>query len=569
MMADKKLSYNQGGWTELTIDGVTNKVRQDCTGLIGGCLCFYDVIPQNSSVWTGIMLGPESEMAKTGFKCKKFTSWKDLEPGDIVVNDVHGEIFSRMEGDNAYVYNAGSTESICRAGDEIDNSTYSWVWQPQNPGKNCVKANEDGSYSSMGNDGESSTSTNFKNKTLGKITSWLSEFANRSIEGLISGNFDNDWDAFWEGIGSDDDSGDSDDELLDGNTKEEQIWNFFKEKGFSDEQIAGIMGNMQAESGFDPDVENASGHYGLAQWGDSRRTNLEEFAKEKGKEPSDLQTQLEFYMHELETSEKESYDALKKATSATSAADIIREKFERCGTQAASKRRNYAVEIFNKYHNKKSDTSDKDKETKNDGGSGSGRISVNKNMSNFNSGGRVTYTNNIKGGRGKIHNSTKIEERMFTNLENPRGTGFNGGKEKTSVIEVKKYENKRIKAIKKLGGYGDAIVDNIDILKKPKPPQMNNNYSVINNRNKNTTDMTNVMNTIVNLLESIAGNTNTTAEKLDYLRSSVRDVQMIGGNTTTNVINQGSTSTITTSASSNNSSKTRNRILAERIARGV
>lgn len=545
MMADKKLSYNQGGWTKLTIDGVTNKVRQDCTGLIGGCLCFYDVLPQNSSVWTGIMLGPDSEMAKTGFKCKKFTSWKDLEPGDIVVNDVHGEIFSRMDGDNAYVYNAGSTESICRAGDEIDNSTYSWVWQPQNPGKNCVKANEDGSYSSMGNDSDSSDSTSsFKNKTLGKITSWLSEFANRSIEGIIGGNFDNDWESFWANLGTDsDDSGDdSDNTTLDGSDNETKIWNYFKKKGLSDAQVAGIVGNVQFESGFDPEaVNSSSGAYGIAQWLGSRKTALESFAKEKGTKSSDLQTQLDYYWHELETSESATYTALKQSKTAEEAATVIQDKFERCG-DGTSQRQRFTKDIYSKYHKS--------------GGYGNGRIN-NKNA------------NTIKGGHGNVNNSTKIEERMFTNLENPHGTGYTGGDEKPSVIEVKKYEKTRKKAEKKLrGGHGDAIVDNVDILKKPKPPQVNNINHITNI--KNNSDMGNVMNTIVTLLESIAGNTNTTAEKLDYLRSTVRDVK-INGNTTTNVINQGSSSTISSSIAggSGSGSKSRNRILAEKIARGV
>ena len=160
---------------------------------------------------------------------------------------------------------------------------------------------------------------------------------------------------------------------------------------------------------------------------------------------------------------------------------------------------------------------------------------------------------------------------MFTDLENPHGTGSTGGDEKPSVIEVKKYEKKRTKAKKNInGGHGDAVVDSVDILKKPKPPQVNNINHITSIKNKNGSDMGNVMNTIVTLLESIAGNTNTTAEKLDYLRSTVRDVK-IGGNTTTNVINQGSSSTISNSIAggSGSGSKSRNRILAEKIARGV
>ena len=540
MMADKKLSYNQGGWTKLTIDGVTNNVRQDCTGLIGGCLGFYDVLPLNSSVWTGIMMGPDSEMAKTGFKCKKFTSWKDLEPGDIVVNDVHGEIFSRMDGDTAYVYNAGSTESICRAGDEPDSSTYSWVWCPCNPGKNCVNANEDGSYNSMGNDDDaSSTSTvsGFKNKTLGKITSWLSEFANRSIEGIIGGHFDSDWDSFWSGI-NDDITGntDSDDEgstLLSGSNTEEKIWNYFKKKGLSDAQVAGIMGNMQLESGFKTDAVNpSSGAYGLAQWLGVRKTNLQNFAKERGTDPNDLQTQLDFYWHELQSSESDAYEALKTAKTAEDAAIIVQNKFERGGDNSPQRAQSGKT-IYDKYH-------------KSNGGSGN-RLNINKN-----------------GGFGSNKINNKNDEFLFNNFENPHGTGPTGGEEHPSIIEIKKYENIRKKSKNKNGGYGygKAIVDNTDLLKKPKPPKTTNRDNIINNRNN--TDMTKIMNTIVNLLESIAGNTNNTTEKLEYLRNSIKDMNFIAGNTTNNVITQGSSTN-----NSTNLLKSRNRVLAEKIARGI
>ncbi len=58
---------------------------------------------------------------------------------------------------------------------------------------------------------------------------------------------------------------------LKGNTNAEKIWNWLKSKGLSSEQAAGVMGNLQAESGFSPTRhENSkgwlSGGWGLAQW---------------------------------------------------------------------------------------------------------------------------------------------------------------------------------------------------------------------------------------------------------------------------------------------------------------
>ena len=37
-----------------------------------------------------------------------------------------------------------------------------------------------------------------------------------------------------------------------GNTNEEKIWNFLKGKGFNDCGVAGLMGNLYAESGLSP-----------------------------------------------------------------------------------------------------------------------------------------------------------------------------------------------------------------------------------------------------------------------------------------------------------------------------
>ena len=78
------------------------------------------------------------------------------------------------------------------------------------------------------------------------------------------------------------------------------IWNFFKYKGLSDAATAGILGNIQAESGFNPGiVERGSGiGYGLIQWSFGRRTALENAARQRGVDPSSLQFQLEYLWEE-------------------------------------------------------------------------------------------------------------------------------------------------------------------------------------------------------------------------------------------------------------------------------
>ena len=78
------------------------------------------------------------------------------------------------------------------------------------------------------------------------------------------------------------------------------IWNFLKYKGLSDAAVAGVLGNIQAESNFNPGIEEKSNGigYGLIQWSFGRRDSLERSAKEAGVDPSNLQFQLEYLWNE-------------------------------------------------------------------------------------------------------------------------------------------------------------------------------------------------------------------------------------------------------------------------------
>lgn len=86
-----------------------------------------------------------------------------------------------------------------------------------------------------------------------------------------------------------------------GNTIEEKVWFALRAEGYSKEAVAGVMGNIYAESGFNPSVvEKGSGiGFGLCQWSFGRRTQLEAYAQSKGVEPSDVDTQIEFLLTEI------------------------------------------------------------------------------------------------------------------------------------------------------------------------------------------------------------------------------------------------------------------------------
>ena len=74
--------------------------------------------------------------------------------------------------------------------------------------------------------------------------------------------------------------------------------NFFKSKGWSSEQAAGIVGNLQQESGpnLNPTAQNSIGMYGIAQWDKIRRAEFEKLYK-KPIYGSSFEEQLEYIQY--------------------------------------------------------------------------------------------------------------------------------------------------------------------------------------------------------------------------------------------------------------------------------
>lgn len=79
-----------------------------------------------------------------------------------------------------------------------------------------------------------------------------------------------------------------------------QIYDFLLAKGVPPVGAAAILGNIEGESSFNPAATNGS-HNGLCQWAISDRfIGLQSLASSKGKEWTDVQTQLEYMWSELE-----------------------------------------------------------------------------------------------------------------------------------------------------------------------------------------------------------------------------------------------------------------------------
>lgn len=110
-----------------------------------------------------------------------------------------------------------------------------------------------------------------------------------------------------------------------------QIWDYLaKKKGLGSVTTAAFMGNMAIESRYDPTAENGIGAYGLCQWLD-RRDSLEQFASQKGKPISDLETQLEFILYEISGSENGAYSQMLQHTTVEEQTVACCDYYERPG----------------------------------------------------------------------------------------------------------------------------------------------------------------------------------------------------------------------------------------------
>jgi hypothetical protein len=109
--------------------------------------------------------------------------------------------------------------------------------------------------------------------------------------------------------------------------------------GFTPEQAAGILGNLQVESGFDTGAYNPNeGAIGLAQWLGGRRENLEAFAAGRPGGVTSWKNQIDFMVHELNGSEKGALNRLKATGSAGDAAAVFDQYYERSSGAARGQR---------------------------------------------------------------------------------------------------------------------------------------------------------------------------------------------------------------------------------------
>lgn len=170
--------------------------------------------------------------------------------------------------------------------------------------------------------------------------------------------------------------------MLVGNSNAEKIWNYFYDKIGNKYGIAGLLGNLYAESALNPKnlqdsfekrlgyndnsytegvdsgryqnfVRDSAG-YGLAQWTFwSRKQDLLNYVRKQGVSIGDLEGQLGFLWQELQ-GYKTVIDALKNAKTVREASDVVLLKFEQPADQSISmqeKRASYGQNYFNQFAN--------------------------------------------------------------------------------------------------------------------------------------------------------------------------------------------------------------------------
>lgn len=126
--------------------------------------------------------------------------------------------------------------------------------------------------------------------------------------------------------------------------------------GYSRGQIAGALGNLQLESGFNPRINEGGkvgsplgvGGFGLAQWTGGRQTGLINFAKQKGLDPGSIEAQADFLIHELQGPEKAAGQSLRGAVSPEEAARRFVTDYERAGIPKTEARQKAARAIYEK-----------------------------------------------------------------------------------------------------------------------------------------------------------------------------------------------------------------------------
>ncbi len=152
-------------------------------------------------------------------------------------------------------------------------------------------------------------------------------------------------------------SGNPNDELVEGTSAAQQVFNYLKRKGATNAGAAGIVGNLMQESGggtynLNPKITNSSGHRGIAQWDSSVRwPKLVTYANSLPGSPSpdSIKAQRAYLWKEIEDDYASLLATVKTTSDVKKAATQFEADFERSGGDALSDRIKFAEKAFNDF----------------------------------------------------------------------------------------------------------------------------------------------------------------------------------------------------------------------------
>ncbi|MBQ3407921.1 MAG: C39 family peptidase [Clostridia bacterium] len=328
----------------------------------------------------------------------------DIQSGDIVLMPGHTQIFYGYTSSGESVWlNCGSTDSILKQeGDE-----HGWYATPITYVIRVPGGSGNGYSGNRYSRKAVQVLTNNEDSVEGKIKIkrkdssgkeiWLEYIDEGSFDSMIQSNNSNvmNYYTLKKGASTTNNSagsttsGTTGSATLTGSDAKEQIWNFLIDSGLTEQGAAGLMGNIEAESGFNSmcveddwarsdrmefdteytrkvdsgeisestfvttgGINSGDKGYGLVQWTtQDRKQNLYNYVKSKGTSIGDLQTQLEFLVQELQTSYSAVWNVITTSNDINECSDVVLKKFEipRDITGQTPKRRQNASNIYSTY----------------------------------------------------------------------------------------------------------------------------------------------------------------------------------------------------------------------------
>jgi len=136
---------------------------------------------------------------------------------------------------------------------------------------------------------------------------------------------------------------------------------FFVNQGLTNEQAAGFVGNLMAESGNNLDhtaVGDGGRAWGIAQWHPDRRRRWEQWRNRRWTQenPPRFEEQLRFIWYELQNQERRAYNRIRQTNDIDQAAIAVDRWYERSSGAHRQKRIRLARQIYRRMTGNRNET---------------------------------------------------------------------------------------------------------------------------------------------------------------------------------------------------------------------